>query len=56
MMITNASHTLRPVACERALEWTLALNKPVLPVTMEQAWVSPAIGYKVRPHLPVTPD
>jgi hypothetical protein len=31
-----SSHTLSSVACKRELEWALALNKPVLPLAVEQ--------------------
>ena len=31
-----SAHTLNSVACQRELEWALALNKPVLPVAVER--------------------
>ena len=31
-----STHTLNSVACQRELEWALALNKPVLPVAVER--------------------
>jgi hypothetical protein len=31
-----SGHTLNSVACKQALEWALALNKPVLPVAVER--------------------
>jgi hypothetical protein len=31
-----SAHTLNSVACQRELEWALALNKPVLPVVVER--------------------
>ena len=35
-VVIVSQHTLHSVACERELEWALALNKPVLPLAVER--------------------